>query len=161
MRDAAVREFGDHMVGPGYALQFSDLLDAVLGRADNLDLDVELGGPDPFRLVLKAGIGLGHLAVGLVAFDGCKMPVREMVVVVDRLPFLAEPCHRPVMRLIAAFGTGDIGKDDRRRRVVADAQRDFAVADDVLRRFRPLVLHDDQDAETELGHDLGRFRADR
>ena len=40
-------------------------------------------------------------------------------------------------------------------------ERDLAVVDDVLGRLRPFVLHDDEDAETELGHDLGRFRADR
>ncbi len=161
VRDAAEREFGDHMVGSGHPLQLGDLLRAVVRRADDLDLDIELGGPDPFFLVLQAGIGLGHLAVGLVPFDRGEMPVGEMVVVVDRLPFLAQPLHRPVLRLVAAFGAGDVGQDDRRRRVMADAQRDFAIADDVLRRFRPLVLHDDQDAEPELGHDLGRFRAHR
>ena len=40
-------------------------------------------------------------------------------------------------------------------------ERDLAIVDDVLGRLRPFVLHDDQDAEAELGHDLGRFRADR
>jgi hypothetical protein len=38
---------------------------------------------------------------------------------------------------------------------VADAHRDLAVIDDVLGRLWPFVLHDDEDAETELGHDLG------
>ena len=84
-----------------------------------------------------------------------------MVVVVDRLPFLAELLHRAVVRLVAALGAGDIGQDDRRRRVVADAERDLAIGDDVLGGFRPFVLHHHQDAKAELGHDLGRFRADR
>src|SRR5690348_3824478 len=56
--DAAEREFGHDMVGAGHPLQFGDLLDAVLGRADDLDLDVELGRPDPLLLALQAGIGL-------------------------------------------------------------------------------------------------------
>jgi len=148
------------MVGPGHALQFGDLLDAVLGCADDLDLDVELGGPDPLLRALQAGIGLGHLAAGLVAFDRGEKPVREMVVVVDRLPFLAEPLHCPVLRLIAALGAGDVGQNDRRR-VMADAHRDLAVIDDVLGRLWPFALDDDEDAETELCHDLGRIRTDR
>src|SRR6516164_10069913 len=63
VRDASVREFGDKMVGPGDPLQFGYLFDAILGRADDLDLDVEFGGADPFLFVLQTGIGLGHLAV--------------------------------------------------------------------------------------------------
>src|SRR5215469_10524791 len=132
MWDATERELRHEMIGPGHPLQFDDLLNAVVRRADDLDLDIELGCPHPLLRALQAGIGLGHLAVGLVAFDGGEMSVREMVVVIDRLPFLAEPGHRPVLRLLAAFGAGDVGEDDRRRRVVADGKSDLAVIDDAL-----------------------------
>ena len=39
--------------------------------------------------------------------------------------------------------------------------RDLAIAHDVFRRLGPFVLHDHQQPEAELGHDLGRVRADR
>ena len=48
MRNAAEREFGDHMVGAGHPLQFGDLLNAVFRRPDDLDLDIKFGGPDLF-----------------------------------------------------------------------------------------------------------------
>src|SRR3984957_9359967 len=89
------------------------------------------------------------------------MPVGEMVVVVDRLPFEAEILHRALLRLGTALGAAYVGEDDRRPRRVTGSGGDFAVAGDVLRRFRPFVLHDHQEAEAELRHDLGRVGTDR
>src|SRR5712692_8241258 len=43
VRHRAERIFGDEMVEPGQALQFADLVDTVVGRADDLDADVEIG----------------------------------------------------------------------------------------------------------------------
>jgi hypothetical protein len=40
MRHAAEGKFGHQMVGPGQPLQFRNLLDAVLRRADDLDLEM-------------------------------------------------------------------------------------------------------------------------
>src|SRR5262249_57340695 len=44
---------------------------------------------------------------------------------------------------------------------MSDRERNLAVIDDALGGFRPFVLHDDEYAEAELRHDLGRFRTDR
>ena len=44
VRHAAEREFGHQVVEAGEPAQFGDLLQTVVGRADDLDLDVELGG---------------------------------------------------------------------------------------------------------------------
>jgi hypothetical protein len=52
VRNSAERKFGYHVVGAGHALQFGDLLDAVVGRADDLNLDIELGRSDALLLVL-------------------------------------------------------------------------------------------------------------
>ena len=73
----------------------------------------------------------------------------------------ARYCRRALVGLLAALGHRDVGRDDRRARRVAHALRDVAVAPDVLGGLRPLVLHDDEQAEAELGHDLGRLRAHR
>src|ERR1700722_15284203 len=89
------------------------------------------------------------------------MPVGETVVVVDRLPFEAEILDRALLRLGTALGAAYVGEDDRRPRRVTGSGGDFAVAGDVLRRFRPFVLHDHQEAEAELRHDLGRVGTNR
>src|SRR5215510_6768736 len=44
VRHAAVAELADEMVQAGELLQLGDLLDAVVGGADHLDLHVEIGG---------------------------------------------------------------------------------------------------------------------
>ena len=162
MRHRAEREFGDQVVEPGQALQFADLLQAIIGRPDDLDADVEIGRLG-LRLgaVVDLGVGLGHLAVALVAFDGRQMTIGETVVVVDRLPLLAEILDRALLRLGAAVGDADIGQDDRRTRGVPGRGGDLPVMGDVGRGLGPFVLHDHQDAEAELGHDLGRVGADR
>src|SRR5207237_9242164 len=116
------------------ALEFGDVLQAVIRRADALDAHI---GLSRLGLVLGAvvdfGVGLGHLAVALIAFDGGQMAVREMVVVVDRLPFLAEIFDRTLLRLAAAFGAADIGQDYRRARRMPGRGRDLAVAGDIGR----------------------------
>src|SRR5690348_8176082 len=43
MRHAAIGEVGNDVVGAGQRAQFGDLLDAVIRRANNLYLHVELG----------------------------------------------------------------------------------------------------------------------
>src|SRR5262245_31630834 len=43
VRHAAVAELADEMVETGELLQLGNLLDAVVGRADHLDLHVEVG----------------------------------------------------------------------------------------------------------------------
>src|SRR4029450_11558240 len=58
---------------------------------------------------------------------------------------------------LPAPGHRDVGRDDGRARRVAYAGRDVAEALGVLGRLRPLVLHDDEQTEAELGHDLGRL----
>ena len=84
-----------------------------------------------------------------------------MIVRVDRLPFEAEIFEGALVRLVPTFGAADIRQDDGWARRVSGLARDRAVAGDVLRGFRPFVLHDHQYAEAELRHDLGRVRADR
>src|SRR5205085_6654804 len=103
----------------GQPLQLADLFYAIVGGADDLDADVEIGGLG-LRLgaVVDLGVGLGHFAVALIAFDRRKMAVGEMVVVVDRLPFLAQILDGALLRLVAAVGNADIGQDDRRTRGV-------------------------------------------
>src|SRR4030095_13802996 len=134
---------------------------AVVRRADDLYSDVEVGRLLPVALVLHLRVRLGHLAVELVTLHGGEVAVREVIVAVDRVPFTGEVLHAPLARFLAAVGARDVGQDDRRPRRVTDAARDVAVALDVLGGLGPLVLHDDQYAEAELGHDLGRLRAHR
>src|SRR5712691_1672001 len=162
MRHRAERIFGDEMVEAGQALQFADLVETIIGGADDLDADVKVRRLLP-RLGAFADLGIGarHLAVTLVALDRGEVTIGEMVVVVDRLPLLAEILEGALMRLIAAFGTANIGQDDRRARRVPGGERDLAVAGDIGGGFRPLVLNHHEEAEAELGHDLSRVGADR
>ena len=90
VRQVAERELGDQVLEAGDLLQPAELLQAVVGRADDLDRDVEVGRLLEVRRVLELGVGLRRLAVGLVAFDVGEMAVGEMIVVVDRLPLAPE-----------------------------------------------------------------------
>src|SRR5262249_59299482 len=102
-----------------------------------------------------------YLAVELVALHGRQVPVREVIVPVDRVPLAGEILHPPRARFVAALGARHVGQDDRGPWRVADAARDLAIALDVLGGLGPLVLHDHQHAETQLGHYLGRLGAHR
>src|SRR5439155_20866285 len=114
MRHRAERIFGDEVVEPGQVLQFGDLVETIIGRADDLDADVKIRRLLP-RLGAFADLGIGarHLAVALVTLDRGEMTVGEMIVVVDRLPFLAEILEGALVRLITAFGTAHVREDDR------------------------------------------------
>ena len=161
MGHAAVAELADEVTEPGQPLQLADLLDAVVGRAHDLDLDVELGRLLPVGLVLHLRVRLGHAAVELVALHGRQVPVGEMVVGVDGVPLARQVLRGAIVRLRAALRHRDVGRDDRRPRRVTNRLGDGAIAPDVLGCLRPLVLHDDEQAEAEPGHDLGRLRAHR
>ena len=161
MRHAAVAELADQVIQAGELLQLGDLLDAVVGCTDHLDLDVEFRRLLAEALVLHLGIRLRHAAVELVTLHHGQVAVGEVVVGVDRVPLARQVLRGALVGLLAGLGHRDVGGDDRRTRRVPDAGRDIAIASDVLGRLRPLVLHDDQEAEAELGHDLRRLRADR
>src|SRR5712691_3280279 len=161
VRHPAEGELGDQVVHARQSPQLGELLEAVVGLADDLDLDVELGRLLAEALVLQLGVGLRHLPVELVALDGGEVPVREVVVRVDRVPLAAEVQGRAFVGLAAALGDRDVREDDGRAWRVPDARGDVPVALDVLGGLGPLVLHDDQHAEAELRHDLGRLRAQR
>ncbi len=89
------------------------------------------------------------------------MAVREVIVPVDRVPLAAQEVHGALVRFLPALGDGDVRQDDGRARLVPDAPGDLAVAVDVGGGGGPLVLHDDEHAEAQLGHDLGGLWAHR
>src|SRR4029450_10057450 len=104
VRHAAVAELAHQVIHPGEPVQLGDLLDAVVGRADHLDLDVEVGGLLPEALVLHLGVRLGHAAVELVALHGGQVAVGEVVVGVDGVPLAGEILPRALDGLLAALG---------------------------------------------------------
>ena len=160
-RHASIREIAHHVIRSRQPLQLAEFLNAIIRRADDLNADVEIVHLVARDRVLQLGVGLRHLAVGLVALHVCKVTVREIVVGVDRIPLGAEILRGAFLGFCAGRRAGDVGQDDRRGRLVADADSDLAVALNVRCSLLPLVLHDHHHAEAELGHDLGRLRAHR
>ena len=159
VRHAAEGEFRDEMIHSGQAAQLTDLLDAIVRRADHLNAEVEIGGLIAEGRVFHFSVGFRQFSVRFITLHIGQVPVGEVVVIVDGVPFFAEIAQGPVAGFLARGRTGDIAQDDRGARGVADATRDFAITLHVLRRFRPFVLHNNQHAEAQLGHDLRRFRA--
>src|SRR5678816_857350 len=80
VRHTAVTELADQVIHARELVQLGDLLDAVVGRADHLDLDVEVGGLLAEALVLHLGVRLGHAAVEFVALHRGQVAVGEVIV---------------------------------------------------------------------------------
>src|SRR5438128_9360701 len=101
VRHSAVAELADQMVETGKLLQLGDLLDAVVWRADHLDLDVELRRLLSEALVLHLGIRLRYTAVELVTLHRGQMAVGEVVVGVDRVPLARQVLRGALVGLLA------------------------------------------------------------
>jgi hypothetical protein len=71
------------VVGARQPLQLAKLLNAVIRRSDDLNADVEIVHLLARDRVFQLGVGLCHLAVGLVALHVGEMTVGEIIVGVD------------------------------------------------------------------------------
>src|SRR6185295_2960139 len=100
VRHAAVAELADQVIHTGELVQLGELLDAVVGGADHLDLDVEVGGLLAEALVLHLGVRLGHAAVELVALHRGQVAVGEVVVGVDGIPLAGQILPRALDGLL-------------------------------------------------------------
>ena len=159
MRQPAIGELAHQMIQPGQAAQLGDLLNAVVRRADDLDLHIGVGHLLPVRLVGHFRVGAADAAISLVALHLRQPAVRESVVVIYRIPLLAQPCLGAVVSLIAGLRTGHVGDDDRRTRRMPGLHRHFVEIIDFVRGLRPFVVHHNQQAQARTRDQLRRFGA--
>src|SRR5215471_11684777 len=99
MRHATVAEDRDEMIHPDLFAHRINLLQALVGRAGDLDVD------EPIHTLLRAsGFGvIRNHSIVLVAFNGFEVPVREMVMRVSGSPVPAHILPRSLARLLGGF----------------------------------------------------------
>src|SRR6266851_5964089 len=124
---SAVTELRDEMIHPALAHHRSDLFEHLIRGACRVQTDEAVDGLVLDLRVRELRIGLRHLGVELVALYALQMPVREVIVLVDRIEHRAHVHLREFLCFVVTFADADVDEADRRTRRKADAQRGFAI----------------------------------
>src|SRR5216683_6809747 len=88
------------------------------------------------------------------------MAVREVVMAVDRVPHRFEMCGSQLSGLGCVLGHEEVEQPNRWPRGYIVGDCGIPITRIISGGILPAPLGDDQNAEAELGHDLGRLGAD-
>ena len=146
-----VAEDADEGVVANAALDVLDLGVALVRGAPDLEVHEELGGGVRAAFSLEA---FGESAVVLVALRRLEMLAGHLVVTEDGLPVAADVAfgHFAGARFVF-IAEHPAGADRRRWLRAVQLAEDIGVDGQVFGDRRPRLLRDDEDADTQFGHD--------
>ena len=152
IRHAAVAEHAGEGVAADLGTNFHDFLKTLVRGAPDLEVEEKVGH------AFDAAHGLGHLAVVFVALGLGEMVTTKIVVLHGRLPVGTDVASGHLFGAAGILIAEDPAAGDRCRRLgPVGLTVDRPVRVQLYRDVFPRLLRNNQDADTQPGHDLGRL----